>query len=115
MKEAVISSRPLSNISGDCNDPKPLTPNHLLTLRDGPHDVGEMTSKDMYCKKRWRHIQYLADLFWKRRKHAYLLTLQERQKWHAKGRSLSVGNIVLLVNESVPKCQWPLGLSIRLD
>ncbi|XP_050687009.1 uncharacterized protein LOC126980771 [Eriocheir sinensis] len=89
--EAVINSRPLSNISDDCDDPKPLTPNHLLTLREGPYIFGNMTSKDMYCKRRWRHIQYLADLFWKRWRHECLLTLQERQKWHVKGRSLSVG------------------------
>lgn len=86
-----------------------MTPNHLLTLREGPYIVGDMTSKDMYCKRRWRHIQYLADLFWKRWRHEYLLTLQERQKWHVKGRNLSVGDVVLIIDENVPRCHWPLG------
>ena len=107
--EAVINSRPLTNISDDCSDPNPLTPNHLLTMREGPYVVGEMNSKDMYCKRRWRHIQYLADLFWKRWKQAYLLSLQERQKWHTKDRNLSVGDVVLVTDEGSPRCHWPLG------
>ena len=34
--EAVINSRPLTKLSDNMDDGAPLTPNHLLLLREGP-------------------------------------------------------------------------------
>lgn len=106
--EAVINSRPLTNNSSDQQDPEPLTPNHLLIMRSSPLVVGKMEQTDMYCKKRWKQVQYLADIFWKRWLHEYLLTLQERQKWHVTGRNLQVGDVVLMMDENSPRCHWPV-------
>jgi hypothetical protein len=40
----------------------------------------------------------MADLFWHRWTKEYLLLLQERQKWTAVKRNLSIGDIVLVVD-----------------
>ena len=59
----------------------------------------------MYSKKRWRQVQYLANIFWSRWVKEYLPTLQARSKWQNKTRNLSPGDIVLVV-ESTPRNSW---------
>ena len=43
---------------------------------------GEFRRVNIYIRKRWRRVQYLAALFWSRWKREYLLTLHQRQKWN---------------------------------
>ncbi|KAL9959824.1 hypothetical protein ACROYT_G033180 [Oculina patagonica] len=64
--------------------------------------------------RRWRQIQYLADVFWKRWLSEYLPTLQERQKWRKPSRNLAVGDLVLVADERVHRCQWPLGRIVEV-
>ncbi|XP_030227414.1 uncharacterized protein LOC115554725 isoform X3 [Gadus morhua] len=64
---------------------------------------------DLYARRRWRQVQYIADLFWKRWTTEYLPQLQERQKWNKVHRNFTVGDIVLVVEESAPRGAWPIG------
>lgn len=108
--EGIINSRPITKVSSDPSDPSPLTPHHLLMLKGGPPPPpGKYQHADTY-RKRWRHVQYLADQFWKRWIREYLPTLQSRNKWIDKKRNLQVGDLVLLVDENTPRSLWPLGL-----
>ena len=62
--EAVVNGRPLTKLSDDPNDGRPLTPNHLLLLKQGSIlPPGCFHSGDVY-RRRWRHVQSLADQFW---------------------------------------------------
>ena len=70
--------------------------------------------EDQYSNKRWKQVQYLSDVFWKRWTREYLLLLQERMKWRSFRRNLSVGDIVLVVDDSSPRCLWPLGRVLEL-
>ncbi|KAK3886009.1 hypothetical protein Pcinc_009834 [Petrolisthes cinctipes] len=112
--EAVINSRPLTTVSSDDQDLMPLTPNHLLTLRDSSIAVGKFEPSDMYSKRRWRHVQYLADLFWKRWKKEYLSGLQQRQKWNETRYNLSENDIVLVVDDNSPWSHWLLGRILKV-
>ncbi|XP_028279424.1 uncharacterized protein LOC114447399 [Parambassis ranga] len=56
--------------------------------------------------RRWRQVQYMADLFWKRWVQEYLPLLQERQKWNQSKGNLVPGDIVLLADSSVPRGSW---------
>ena len=108
--EAILNSRPLTKISDDPSDLQALTPNHLLLLRAGPSfPPGTFSREDQYTNKRWKQVQYLSDVFWKRWTREYLPMLQERMKWRSFRRNLSVGDIVLVVDDSSPRCLWPLG------
>lgn len=109
--ENVINSRPLtvSNLS-DPTAPEPLTPNHLLTGKSSVilPPPGKFESADVYCRKRWRRVQYLANQFWSRWQKEYLNLLINRRKWNKKHRNSQVGDIVLLREDDTTRNQWPL-------
>ena len=77
---SIINSRPLTC---QClNDPKsfePLTPNHLLTKKNKilPPPPGKFVKEDIYARRRWRRVQYLAEQFWSRWQKEYLINLTE--------------------------------------
>ena len=82
--ECTINSRPLSvDHLSDAEAPEPLTPNHLLTMK--PKRLlpppGEFQRADVYCRRRWRRVQYCANQFWMRWRDEYLQMFQVRQKW----------------------------------
>lgn len=108
--ENVINSRPLTVT--DLSDPtaaEPLTPNHLLTGKPAVvlPPPGKFDTPDVYCRKRWRRVQYIADQFWTRWKKEYLNHLNNRQKWTVPKRNSQVGDIVLL-KDDCPRNKWPL-------
>ena len=113
--EAIVNSRPITKVLDDPKDLEALTPNHLLLLRKGSHlPPGVFTINDTYSRRKWKQVQYLADIFWKRWVKEYLLRLQERQRWSKTRRNFAVGDIVLLVDESSPRSAWPLGRIIEV-
>jgi len=108
--ESIVNGRPLTSVSDDHRDLEPLTPNHLLLLRSGATvPPGEFVKEDMYCRKRWRQVQYLADVFWRRWTREYLPTLQLRRKWNEPVRNVEVGDVVILMEDNAPRNSWQLG------
>ena len=106
---AIVNSRPLS--VENINDPlsaEPLTPNHLLTMKSKIllPPPGTFVKPDMYARKRWRRVQYLANEFWTRWRNEYLCSLQSRSKWLSKQRNIRVGDIVLLKDSSLTRNCW---------
>ncbi|KAL0164586.1 hypothetical protein M9458_040339, partial [Cirrhinus mrigala] len=64
--ESIINGRPLTMNTDHPSDLEPLTPNHLLVLKTQPSfPPGVFTKDDVYARRRWRQIQYMADLFWR--------------------------------------------------
>jgi hypothetical protein len=113
--ESIMNGRPLTTISNDPRDLNPLTPNHLLLLRSGPTlPPGVFNKHDLYSKKRWRQIQYMADQFWKRWIREYLPLLQSRQKWNQPQRNFEAGDIIMVVYENCPRNSWPLGKIVEV-
>ena len=113
--ESVINSRPLTPNPDDPIDAEPLTPSHLLLLRSNQSiPPGVFSEQDQYCQRRWRQIQYLANIFWKRWHREYLITLQQRHKWSYVSRNLKMGDLVLLTEENTHRGQWPLGRVTRV-
>ena len=108
--ESILNNRPLTVVSDDSRNLEPLTPNHLLLLKsDAPMPPGTFQREDLFSRRRWRQVQYLANVFWKRWTREYLPLLQIRQKWQYPRRNLAVGDTVLVVTENTSRNQWPLG------
>ena len=113
--EAIMNGRPLTKVSDDPRDLEALTPNHLLLLQSGPTlPPGVFTKGDTYSRRRWRQVQYLADVFWRRWIREYLPSLQARQKWIQEHRNLQPNDIVLIVDDTAPRSSWPLGRVVEV-
>ena len=98
--ESIVNSRPLSyETINDVTGPRPLTPNHLLTMKSRiiMPPPGEFTSSDLYARRRWRTVQYILNEFWSRWKSEYLSNLQSRQKWNGVSKNFKVNDVVLVL------------------
>lgn len=63
--EAILNDRPITKVSDDPNDTN--TQQSFLLLKGKPvFPPGVFKPDDQYVRRRWRQVQYLADLFWKR-------------------------------------------------
>ena len=111
--ERVLNRRaPTANSDGP-SDFEPLTHAHFLMQRKAiclPPGVFDKT--DMY-KKKWRQVQYLANLFWERWLKEYLPSLQPRAKWRKALPNVKPNALVLLVNDNTPRGHWNLGRVIE--
>ena len=95
----------------DTDDPQPLSPAMLLTMRTCPAGPlpGQFLCADVYMHRCWRQVQFLAEQFWTRWRRQYLQSLQPRQNWAKIKWDLSVGDIVLMRDEQQHQNDWPLG------
>eukprot|EP00096_Caligus_rogercresseyi_P015142 TRINITY_DN7584_c0_g1_i1.p1 TRINITY_DN7584_c0_g1~~TRINITY_DN7584_c0_g1_i1.p1 ORF type:complete len:574 (+),score=14.54 TRINITY_DN7584_c0_g1_i1:174-1724(+) len=111
---AIVNATPLWEVSADPNDPAPITPNMLLTLKElpTPQFATNFDEKDLVAigQRRWRRVQMLAEEFWKSWRQNYLQELQSRRKWIRPTVNLKPGDYVLIRDKLLKRNQWPLGL-----
>ena len=109
--EAIVNSRPITTVSDSPNDYSPLTPNDILNINTGGIVPlpGTFQRCDVYMRKRWRRVQYLANVFWSRWRKEYLLTLQERQKWNKVRRNMTKGDVVIIKDDTLSRNEWSMG------
>ena len=108
---AIVNARQIAVLLSDVDDPQPLSPAMLLTMKTRPAGPppGQFMRTDIYAHRRWRRVRFLAEQFWTRWRRKYLQSLQPRQKWAETRRDLYVGDIVLVRDESQHRNDWPLG------
>ena len=109
--ENIVNSRPLTMENLTDPESAPLTANQLLTLKTKVvmPPPGVFQKEHVYCRKRWKTVQYLANQFWERWRKEYMIILQSRQKWLGKKRNFEVGDIVMVKEEKIPRNRWKLG------
>ena len=86
-----------------------ITPGHFLIgrhIRAHPQDIPP--PKDGIRKVRWSLLRAESEQLWKRWHTAYVQSLQSRQKWTRLQPNISVGDIVLLKDDSLKLHSWPL-------
>ena len=92
----ILNARPIVPISQDPNLPEILTPNLLLTQKSCA--VTELSARydirDTY-KSQWKHVQMLAEDFWKRWRREYLQNLQVPHKWTENFQISNMGMLYL--------------------
>ena len=114
MQEAcsIVNNTPMTEVSNHPDDPMPITPSMLLNLKDSSQmsDIDEFDHKDLlaYGTKRWRRVQFLAQVFWRRWSAEYVLSLNRRHKWKVRKSCISVGDVVLVKDKTKRNC-WPVG------
>ena len=112
--ESILNDGPITTVSTDPNDLEPLTPNHLLQLKAKLlMPPGLFCKDDIYSRKRWKQVQYIADLFWQRWIKEYLPLMQQRQKWTNTRRNFNINDVVVIVDDTAPRNSWPLGRVVK--
>ena len=81
--EATLNSRPLTQITDDLHAFNELTPNHFILGKQALYFSPD-TTKDNHVTSiaRWKAVQVLTKMFWKRFILEYLSTLQTCKKWN---------------------------------
>ena len=114
--ERIMNNRPITPVSSDPKDPPALTPSMLLLMQSNSCiPSGVFVKEDVYAKRWWRQVQYLASTFWRRWIREYLPVLEARQKWMRAKTDLRKGDIVLVAEVNIPKGQYPLGRVIDVN
>ena len=114
--ENTLNSRPLTPVSSDVDELEASTPNHILRLNNATcFSPGVFDERDCYLRKRWRQVQQYADTFWHRWKRQYVTGLIARQKWFTPQRPHQVGDLVLVVDENLPRNLGCLGRIVEIS
>ena len=108
---SIVNARPVALVPTDADEPQPLSPSMLLTMKARPAGTppGVFVQTDLYARRRWRRVQYLADQFWLRWRREYLQNMQPRRKWSSSKRNLTNGDVVLMKEEGAHRNDWPIG------
>ena len=114
---AIVNARPLACVNINDETLEPLTPNHLLTgkARIVVSPPGTFVKDDMYLIKHWRRVQYLANLFWTRWRSEYLSKYHQRSKWTTTTPNFQPGDIVLVIDDALPRSKWKMGRLVSVN
>ncbi|CAL8128201.1 unnamed protein product [Orchesella dallaii] len=106
--ENIVNSRPMTYLSADAEDPGALTPNHFIKgeVDVGPSIPSEVENRASYFRQKWKEAQALANGIWERWTKEYLPTLLRREKWTDQVEPIDVGDIVLIVDDQLPRNCW---------
>ncbi|XP_018358174.1 PREDICTED: uncharacterized protein LOC108757970 [Trachymyrmex cornetzi] len=109
--EAILNSRPITELSSDPNDMSHLTPGHFLVgtaLNSFPsRDLNDVPENRLL---RWQRLEQIRQHFWRRWSTEYLQSLQERNKWKmSKGNQLLSNQLVLVKQPNLAPLNWILG------
>ncbi|UYV76905.1 hypothetical protein LAZ67_14002349 [Cordylochernes scorpioides] len=111
--ESIINNRPLTYVSEDDNDLKPLTPNEFL--QNGPESsFPEFENlKPEMLHTRYRELGQLKRELKQRFLKEYLGALIQKSE-NIDRRQLKVGDVVLIGQENLKRMLWPKGRIVNL-
>ena len=107
--ESCLNSRPLVALASDGDSVNVLTPAHFLIgrpLESLPDSSFSYRPRSLL--RRWHLCQNIVRQFWVRWKREYLSSLRKHSKGHKPTQNLSVGDIVVLHDDSVFATKWPI-------
>ena len=107
--ESCLNSRPLISILCDDDRVEVLAPGHFLIGR--PMEALPDPSVSYHALsllRRWQLCQALVHQFWHRWSVGYISSLRRFAKWHHPSKNPSVGDVVVLHEDSMTPTKWPL-------
>ena len=105
----------MTHNSSDPKDYTALTPNHFLLGRaNNMITLDLFHDKEINSRKRWRQTQVIANHVNQRWLKEYLPQLTLGHTWLINQQSVSKDDLVMIVNENIPRGQWELGRVVQL-
>jgi hypothetical protein len=111
--EACLNSRPLVPLPNDEDGIEALTPGHFLIGRPLEAIPNSDIDNRLTALRRWQLCQSLLQHFWKRWSSEYLVTLQRLHKWHRPTHNLTVGDVVILREDTFVPMRWPMARIVK--
>ena len=118
--EATLNRCPLTAVPAESKSCEAITPLSILHPTARSHSdfvvIPNTSSTEVDCiRGSWTNAQVLVNRFWNAWKRDYLSLLQVQEKWQKSLRNLKVNNLVILVDDKVPRGHWKLGRVIKLE
>ncbi|XP_044316262.1 uncharacterized protein LOC123037810 [Drosophila rhopaloa] len=107
----IINSRPLTFVSLDSEDDSALTPNHLLM--GSSNGYKPIKEEKINLRRHWNEVKLFGDRFWQRWVKEFTPVLTRRTKWFEKCPPISVGSVVIIIDENLPRNLWLKGRVIN--
>lgn len=108
--ENIVNSRPLAYVPVDDETSEALTPNHFLVgSSSGLKPISVCSDSGILLKQNWLLSQQYANIFWKKWLAEFLPSLTCRSKWYEKSKPLCQGDLVIIVDPSLPRNVWLRG------
>ena len=114
--EGMLNSRPLAALSDDPQDEAVLTPNHFLVGRmDPPFAIEVLASQSTAVspRQRWKVVQQQVNCIWRRWQKELVALLNSRKKWLKLQKNLKEDDLVLVIEDNIPRNAWSLGRVIE--
>jgi hypothetical protein len=115
--EAIANCRPLTvDTISDPDSPIPLSPMSIMTQKSKVilPPYGNFEDRvELYSKRHWRRVQHMITVIWERFKNEFFAQKNERLKWKNVRRNYEIGDIVIVMDESLHRNDWPLGIVIE--
>ncbi|XP_074641239.1 uncharacterized protein LOC141898989 [Tubulanus polymorphus] len=105
--ESLLNSRPLIAPGSNVNEEPMLTPNHFMIGRlGGPVTPDSVDYTPFSLRSRWRFCQDLLKQYWVKWLDEIVKCLADRKKWSHERANMKAGDVVLLVDPSLPRRDW---------
>ncbi|GBM85144.1 hypothetical protein AVEN_85619-1, partial [Araneus ventricosus] len=113
--EGILNSRPLVPLTTEIEDLNALTPAHFLIGRPINSIVEPNLFEIPECRlKIWQKLTKMIQIIWKRWSNDYLCNLQQRGKWFFDKNNVRIGDLVIIKEDNMAVCNWPLGRIVEL-
>ena len=109
--EGGLNNRPLSYVSGNPNEIRPLTPNDFLA---GKCIENVEIPEGLPLHKSFQHVQKVLAMFWRRYLKELVPQLRSLQKWQKEMENLQPGDIVMILDSTSERGTWPLGRIVEV-
>ncbi|XP_062557206.1 uncharacterized protein LOC134222069 [Armigeres subalbatus] len=110
----IVNSRPLTFVPLESPGHEVLTPNNFLLMSSNGvnNHVRFPINESISLRTNWGVMQHILDQFWASWIKSYLPTIARRTKWFNDVRPLQVGDLVVIVDETV-RNGWLRGRIIK--
>ncbi|CAG9837043.1 unnamed protein product [Diabrotica balteata] len=113
--ENIVNSRPLTYLPIESKESESLTPNHfLIGSSNGDKRIGFLNEDIKVFNFNYLYREQFANKCWQCFISEYIPELLLRAKWHKLVVPIKEGDIVIICDKDLPRCNWPKGEVIEV-